>query len=228
MLMPTFSNWYDKSLSLQYSYRFDPQKAESLLEQVGFKKGPRGIMQSRSGKPLTLTVINAAANTDWVASLRVMQAGMRRAGIKLQIANLSSADYNTRLSTGRFELAYGGATNGPDPYYDYRGVLYSGNTAPVGKAAASNYERWRSPQTDRLLQEFAATTSPARQHAAIDGLQRIMLQQVPVIPVSEGVSWFQWSTARFTGWPTQSNPYADPAPYATPDWEVVLTTLRRR
>ena len=42
-----------------------------------------------------------------------------------------------------------------------------------------------------------------------------MLEEVPVMPVMESVSWFQYSTKDFTGWPTADDPYALPAPYAT-------------
>ena len=39
----------------------------------------------------------------------------------------------------------------------------------------------------------------------------VMLKEVPVIPVTESVDWFQYDTGSFTGWVTQSNPYAQPA-----------------
>ena len=45
-----------------------------------------------------------------------------------------------------------------------------------------------------------------------------MLKDVPVIPVTEWVDWFQYNTANFTGWVTQQDPYAQPAPYSDPDW----------
>ena len=52
-----------------------------------------------------------------------------------------------------------------------------------------------------------------------------MLTQVPIIPVLEGIWWYQYDTTQFTGWPTPSNPYASTAPYNYPDWEVVLSTV---
>ena len=52
-----------------------------------------------------------------------------------------------------------------------------------------------------------------------------MLSDVPVIPVTEAVDWFQYNTAAFSGWPTPSNPYAQPAAYNYPDWGQVMKTL---
>ena len=59
-------------------------------------------------------------------------------------------------------------------------------------------------------------------------IQGIMLEQVPVIPVTESVAWYQYNTKVFTGWPTKDNPYAAPAPWNTPDWEQVLLRVHKK
>ena len=155
----------------------------------------------------------------------MLQNQLKQVGIDLHPENLSQTDYQTRLNNGQFDLAYAAPPYGPNPYYDFHAVLFSGNSAPIGQAATSNYERWISPQTDALLNQFAAASDSATQHAIIDKLQGIMLSQVPVIPVTEQVSWDEWSTAKFAGWPTPQNPYANPGPGAVPDWEVVLLNV---
>jgi len=48
---------------------------------------------------------------------------------------------------------------------------------------------------------------------------------VPIIPVIEAVDWYQYDTGTFSGWPTQGNPFTQPAPYAWPDLEQVLLHL---
>ena len=213
VILPSFKSWYDASLANKYSYTYNPTKARALLRQAGVKN-------------LSLSIVNVGGNTDWVSALGVIQSEFKAVGVSLKILNLSQTDYNNRLYQGRFQLGYQNGSNvAPNPYYDMRYVLFSGNTAPIGQSASSNYGRWRDPTTDKLLNEFAATTSVAQQHAILDKLQGIMLDQVPVIPVTEGVAWYQYSTQRFTGWPTPSNPYAVPAPWQWPDWVVVLTRV---
>jgi peptide/nickel transport system substrate-binding protein len=59
----------------------------------------------------------------------------------------------------------------------------------------------------------------------VNQLQQIVLSDVPYIPVTESVAWFQYNTASFTGWPSQSDPYAIPAVYAYPDMGQVLLHL---
>jgi len=63
------------------------------------------------------------------------------------------------------------------------------------------------------------------QHQVVDELQQVILSDVPVIPVTEAVDWYQYDTQHIGGWVTQSNPYAQPAQYAVPDWGVFLLHL---
>jgi peptide/nickel transport system substrate-binding protein len=139
--------------------------------------------------------------------------------------NLNSTTYQTDLYTGKYQLAYGSETGGPTPYYELRQWLYSANSAPIGTAAGSNFERYSNPATDKLINEYAKTADTATQHSIVNQLQKVMLSQVPVIPVTESVDWFQYDTGSFSGWPTPSDPFAQPAAYNYPDWGQVMIHL---
>lgn len=226
IVLPTFGSWYDASASAAYGdYSYDPAKAESILEHAGFVKGSNGIFHSASGTPLSFTIINIGDYSDWVASLSVIQGELQAVGIAVTVENLSSNDYDADLYTGKYQLAYGAEVGGPSPYYEYRQLLYSKNSAPIGQTASSNWERFDSSAADQAIDAYGATTDVATQHQLTDQLQQIMLQDVPVIPTTEQVDWYQYNTGSFGGWPTSTDPYAQPAPFNTPDIEVVLLHL---
>jgi peptide/nickel transport system substrate-binding protein len=48
-----------------------------------------------------------------------------------------------------------------------------------------------------------------------------MMDQVPMIPLWYGAKWFQYRTARATGWPSEQNPYAAPS-----DNLLIITSLK--
>ena len=199
-------------------------KPISILEADGYKKGSNGIF-AKNGKQLSFTIINNAGFSDWVSAVNVIQSELKAVGIQVTPDNLSGSTYSTDVSDGKFQLAYQWDTGGPTPYYELRQLLYSANTAPVGSPAASNYERYSNKATDTLLGDYVATTSSAVQHQVVDQLEQVMLSQVPVIPVTEQVDWYQYDTQHIAGWVTASNPYAQPGQYVTPDWGVVLLHL---
>jgi peptide/nickel transport system substrate-binding protein len=225
IVTPTFASWEDTSAASQYDYTYNPAKAKQILTSAGFTMGSNGIFVSPSGKPLSFTVINIGGYSDWVASMQVIQQDLKAVGIQLTTDNLSQNDFLSRLYNGDYQLAYNNQQGGPSPYYEYRQWLYSANSAPIGKQASSNWERYINPATDALINQYATTTSQAQQQQIVNRLQQVLLKDVPFIPVTEEVAWYQYNTAKFSGWVTQSNPYAVPAAYFYPDMGQVLLHL---
>jgi peptide/nickel transport system substrate-binding protein len=221
---PTFSAWMDTSAAAQYNYGYNPAKAKAILEADGYKLGGDGIF-AKNGQQLSFSVINIGGYSDWVASMSVIQQQLKAVGIAITPDNLAQNDFTSRLYNGQFQLAYYAETGGPTPYYEFRQWLYSANSAPIGKQASSNWERYSNPTTDSLLNSYALTTDSATQHQIVDKLQQVALSDVPYIPITEEVGWFQYNTSSFTGWPSPSNPYAIPAAYAYPDMGQVLLHL---
>jgi peptide/nickel transport system substrate-binding protein len=220
VVLPTFSSWSDSSLT---QTPYSPSKAEQTLTSAGFTKGSDGIYKDKSGNPLAFTIKTISGYSDWDSSLQLITQQLKAVGIKVTVQDENTTSYTTDLQSGHFDLAYGGSggpapSPGPSPYYELRGLLFSGN---IG---STNYERYKSPSTDALFNQYSSA-SPAQQTAIIHQIQKVMVDQVPLIPVTEGVDWYQYDTSHISGWPTQANPYAQPSPYQAPDMGVVLTHL---
>jgi len=157
IVTPTFSSWLDKSLASKVGY--DPKMAVSILQKAGFKKSG-GVFHTPSGKPLSFRIVNIGGYSDWVASVQVIQQELKAVGIKITPENLSSTTYDADVYNGKYQLAYdGNETPGPAPYYELREMLYSKGSAPIGKPAASNWERYSNPAVDKLINQYAATKS---------------------------------------------------------------------
>ena len=226
IVLPTYSSWVNKKLASQVTY--DPAKAISILKKAGFTMSG-GVFHTPQGKPLSFTMINIGGYSDWVASAQIVQQQLKAVGIKVTAQNLSQTTYNADTYAGRFQLSYNGnEVPGPAPYYELREILYSKNSAPIGQNASSNWERYYNPVADRLINQYAATTNARVQHRIVDKLAALMVNDVPVIPVTESVDWYQYNTKDLTGWVTPSNAYARPAAFENPDWAILLLHLRPR
>jgi peptide/nickel transport system substrate-binding protein len=226
IVTPTFSSWLDSSQAAQFgnNYAYNPQKAISILEKAGYTRGSNGIFE-KGGKPLAFSIINNGGFSDWVNAVNVIVSDLKAVGIQATAQDLSATTYQNDLYSGQYQLGYGSETGGPSPYFELRQWLYSANSAPIGTPAGSNFERYSNPATDKLINEYPTTTSTATQQQIVDELQKVMLTDVPVIPVTESVDWFQYDTSKFSGWPTPSDAYAQPAAYNYPDWAQVMLHL---
>ncbi|HLQ54034.1 MAG TPA: ABC transporter substrate-binding protein [Streptosporangiaceae bacterium] len=226
IVTPTFSSWLDTSQAASFgnNYAYNPQKAISILAKAGFKRGSDGIF-AKGGQKLSFTIINNGGFSDWVAAVQTIQQSLKAVGIQVTPQNLAATTYQSDLYAGKYQLGYGSETGGPGPYFELRQWLYGPNSAAIGTAAGSNFERYSNPAVDKLINEYPATTNVATQHSIVNQLQAVMLRQVPVIPITESVDWFQYDTGSFSGWPTPGNPYAQPAAYNYPDWAQVMLRL---
>jgi peptide/nickel transport system substrate-binding protein len=220
VVTPTFSAWVDSAVKQPV---YDPSKAEAILKKAGFKKNSSGIFE-KNGRPLSFTIKTITGYTDWDADLQIIQQELMAVGIKVTVQDEASNTYESALQSGHFQLAYAGSggpgaiSPGPSPYYELRGWLLSAN---IG---STNYERYKNPATDALLNSYAAA-SPAGQKKVIDKIQQLMVNDIPFIPVTEGVDWFQYIDQNVGGWPNASNPYAQPSPYSSPDVGQVAAAL---
>jgi peptide/nickel transport system substrate-binding protein len=228
IVTPTFSSWIDQAQSAQYgnNYAYNPSKAISILQKAGFKRGSNGIFTTPSGQPLSFSILDNGGFSDWVAAVQTIQQSLKAIGIQVTPENLAQTSYQNNLYAGKYQLAYGAETGGPSPYFELRQWLDSHNSAPIGTQAGSNFERYSNPATDALIDSYATTTSATEQHNIVSQLEKVMLADVPVIPITESVDWFQYDTGTFSGWPTPSNQYAQPAAYNYPDWGQVMLHLK--
>jgi peptide/nickel transport system substrate-binding protein len=215
IVLPTFKDYYDKAAADAAGYGTpNVDKAKQLMASAGYS----------TSKPLNLSVITVTGYTDWDASLAVVKQNLKPIGINLTIQDLAQQTYNDKLYKGDFDLGYFGPPGGPTPYYELRQALYSKNSAPIGTDAASNFERYINPTVDALFDKYASADQ-AGQIDIIKQIEAVMLKDVPIIPTTESVNWFQYSTKDIDGWPSADNPYAQAAPYNIPDVEQVLLNI---
>jgi peptide/nickel transport system substrate-binding protein len=225
IVAPTFKSWSSSSAVALAGNGYNPAKAKSVLVADGYKMGSNGFF-AKNGKELSLTVVTNGGYSDWVASMQVLSQQLAKVGIKVTVNGAAASNFTTDVLNGNFQLAYDVETGGPSPFYEMRQWLYSKNSAAIGSPAPSNWERFSSPAVDTLLNQYGSTTSAATQHTIINKLQTIMVQQLPVIPVLEEVDWFQYNSNEYSGFPSASNPYAQPGLYNVPDWGVVVLHLK--
>jgi peptide/nickel transport system substrate-binding protein len=205
------------------NYTQDVSKARSLLTQAGYTPGPGGIMQ-KNGKPLTLNIVDDAGYTDYMTAAQIIASQLKAIGIDVTVSGVSDNAWSNDLASGKFQLSIDYSNNeGIDPYAIYSGWL---NSSLIQNGSASgDFSRWIDSKTQSYINAYLNATSDADRQQAIYGLEGIMVNQLPVIPLFGGPDWTEYSTQQVTGWPTPSDPYQPGAPFA-PNNEVVVLHLK--
>lgn len=233
VIIPTLNSWISPQYQSQ-AFENGQDKVDSYLTQAGFKKGSDGFYRDASGKLFTMSVNVPGAWSDWAQDVQNIVNDLVKVGIKAS-TNFQSGytPYYDALSGGKYDAAVSWTNAGPTPYFAYQALLSSANSAAPGKATVgTNFERWDattsngfSAQTDKLLAQYEETSDPAAQKQAMQGIEDIMVSQLPVLPLTVNVYWDEYTTTNWTGWPTADNPYDSGAPYNMPDAANVILHL---
>lgn len=223
IVTPTFKSWVSPSAAAGLSTTANTAKAAAILAADGYKL-VNGVYTKGSTK-LAFTLTTNGGYSDWIASMQVVSQELTKFGIKITLQTPAQATFYSNLYSGKYQLAYNAEAGGPTPFYELRQLLFSKNSAPIGTAAASNWERYSSASTDALLNQYGTTTSTATQQSIVAKLEGVMVNQAPVIPVLEEVDWFQFNPTHINNFPSSTNPYAQPGLYNQPDWGYVLDKL---
>jgi peptide/nickel transport system substrate-binding protein len=200
-------------------------KAKTLLAQAGFTKGPGGILQ-KGGKPLALTIVDDSGFTDYMTAAQIISQELKAVGIQVSVSGVSNNAWTADLADGKFQLSIDYSNNeGLDPFPIFQGWLDS--ALVQNGSAVGDFGRWNDPQTQTLISDYLGASSNAERQQALYGLQGIMVNDMPVIPLYGGPDWTEYSSQYVTGWPTPSNPYEPGAPFS-PNNEVVVLHLKPR
>jgi peptide/nickel transport system substrate-binding protein len=82
-----------------------------------------------------------------------------------------------------------------------------------GKKALRNWSRYRNAEAPPLLKQYAVSApGSAGEKQSLAGLEKLMVEEVPVIPLffTSGIGFFRTNTV--SGFPSQNDPYAVPVP----------------
>jgi peptide/nickel transport system substrate-binding protein len=228
-LSDAYPAWKDAALAGAGDWvRRDVAAANRILDSLGFRRDGGGVRVGPAG-PMRYDALVVAGWSDWVATLQIVSRNLAEIGVEVTVKPHDYTAWYERMTRGRFDMGMGWAREGPTPYFYYRGQMSSETAKPVGEVAFENWQRFASPEADRVLRQFEATTDLAEQGKLARELQRTFVETAPSLPLFPGPSWGEFNTKRFTGFPDQAHAYAKLAPSQDdPEPLLVLTEIRPR
>jgi peptide/nickel transport system substrate-binding protein len=197
--------------------KLDLAKANALLDEAGCKRGEGGVRIAPDKTPLRFEVNVVTGWSDWVRAAQIIAQNLKQVGIDATLKTYDFSPYFEKLQKGEFDLSMGWTSEEPTPYHFYRGLMGSETLRPIGEVAAYNWNRFGSKEADALLRAFESTNDLAEQKKLAGQLQVLFVQNAPAIPLFPGPSWGEYSTRRFTNFPSQENPYAKLTPNSSPE-----------
>jgi peptide/nickel transport system substrate-binding protein len=200
----------------------DVAGAKKLLTDAGYRYSGNTLLD-HSGKPVTLALTDPAGWSDYMADLQIIQDNLSSIGIGATINRADQNAWNTAVDTGDFQATVHWTNAGATPYDLYQTVMDGSLYKPIGTGGTEgDWGRFTDDAATNALSQYANATDPATRTTALNTVEQIMAQQVPMIPLFAVTDGAEYSTAHWVGWPDAQNPYAGLQPNKSGAIDVVL------
>jgi peptide/nickel transport system substrate-binding protein len=225
-----FPDWVsDKSVQAlaKSMAKYDPAAAKKTLTDAGFTYKGNNLYDPK-GNPVNLDIHVISGWSDWVASNQIITKNLQAIGINSNVKlEASWGDwfpnaFSTKAPTLLWQVGSRGS-----PYGYFYANLSQNAFIPSGQDASptGNWEHFSDAKATSVLNQWKNTLDVKKQKAAATQLEKIFLQQLPIIPVMIGARWSTYSTKYFHCFPTKQNFYADPIFTTNPDSILLFTTI---
>ncbi len=180
--MPTLS-WAYAPDQINTKYPYDPRRAEQLLEEAGWRRGPDGV-RAKDGQRLAFTLWTNAGNNVRQQYVTVLQQQWRAIGVD---ASPKTEEWNAFLArigdTHDFEIALVGFAWGVDP--DQTTMW-----ATESYTGGFNYNKYSNPRVDQLLAQALSELNQERRRQLYIEMQNVLMDEVPnlIIDFPQGLA----------------------------------------
>ncbi|MGH2405234.1 MAG: ABC transporter substrate-binding protein, partial [bacterium] len=155
-------------------FPFNAQRAEQILEEGGWRRGPDGI-RVKGGVRAELVYIGFPS-IETTRTMEWLGANLRRIGVELRIRELETGAIHRARQAGEHNLAHLTFIF-LDPGF-LRTLFHSENSG-----GGWNFVHHRDAALDRLLEQGETEIDEAKRKQAYEAAQKRMAEQVYVLPV---------------------------------------------
>lgn len=218
-IFPTVARLYmtPKQLHSLNPYTFNPAKAASLLDGLGFKR-TNGRWVTPKGKPFNLSIGAPTCCSIIEEDMTHIASQLSGFGIKTSVDELDTATWATYEHEGRFALDWGWDSGGLlDPLQEAAYVLgptfnFSSSGSYKGEdgigfgpmASVPGLGKINVPST--LVKEETTTPQGPQWNALTYDWARLINRELPFLSLAYKHIQYAYSTARYGDWPSKKNP----------------------
>jgi peptide/nickel transport system substrate-binding protein len=203
--------YLDQDVVDEYGFWYDPDRAKAMLDEAGYVDvDGDGWRDQLDGSPIKLEIIVPSGWTDWMEAIRSISNDAQAAGINLIPAFPDAALYDNNRFNRNFDMLIGNqqSTASSSPFDYWNGVI--SDNIYGASVTTGNWGCYDNPQVFRWIDEFNMTNDEAEKAALASNIQRVLLIDMPVIPLWHNGLWAQYTTTNWTNWPSEDNPYGVP------------------
>lgn len=177
--------YYHPKIRDMYPFKPDFERANKLLDEAGYKRGPDGMRFS-------VEVMNRRGDTEREDATMFMKQTWAKIGIDLKIRPTEVATLNEKIGWGKamikrdYELVTWSLTTGPEPDVGIYSRYHTTGTR--------NFVSYSNPRVDELLELGKREANYEKRRQYYYEIQEIMMKDLPQLPIWEDHDTHVYST----------------------------------
>jgi len=203
-LLPTWSKWIDQAQAKRLGFTYSTARAKQLLAQAGYRDtNGDGFVENKDGSRIDLRIIVPNGWSDWMTAIQMIADSAKDAGIRITPAYPDFNGLVDERNSGKFDLVINNEKqigNTAFTYYDYLFHL------PIAeKQTFANFSRFTQagakPWALTLKLNKTKSTEVAKAKKIHSQIQKVILEDLPAIPLWYNGMWSQYNTSVWTSFP---------------------------
>jgi peptide/nickel transport system substrate-binding protein len=157
-------------------YAYDPRRAQQLMEEAGFKKGPDGFFLGQDGQPIRFSIASSAGERQ-ETEVAVYVDGLKRAGFDVSqrvVPVQQIQDPQMRALLPGIQVR-----GGADELVSYTSEQIPG---PTNRWYGDNRGGWSNAEYDRLHAAYTSTLERSERIGQIARMEQLLNEDAAVIP----------------------------------------------
>jgi peptide/nickel transport system substrate-binding protein len=172
---------FDRAQAVVTRYPYDPTRAQALMTEAGWNRGPDGVLVNSQGERL---VIDGRTGTQEF-QVQLQSAVIdywKRIGVEVQINNLTARQESSEEYRGRFSGAKWAWQSFAVELYRR---FYGNDNIPTAEKrwVGNNEARWDDSQKESILIEMDQTFDNRRRDDLVVEFNRLYSEQLPHLPL---------------------------------------------
>jgi peptide/nickel transport system substrate-binding protein len=185
-----FLNNPERFVSKNTKWEFNVDKANQLLEEAGWKRGPDGV-RAKDGKRFRL-VFQTSINAPRQKTQAIVKQACQKAGIDIELKSVTPSVYfssdvanpdTARKFYSDIQMYTIGSPSVPDPERFMQQFVSWEIASKDNKWQGSNPTRWRNEEYDKIFSAAQGELDPVKRAALFIKMNDMVVDDVAVIPV---------------------------------------------
>lgn len=201
----------------------DVNAAKSLLKEAGYTWDGSGKLLDPKGAKVTFELVNPAGWNDYLTALDLIKTAAAQLGADATV-NAANQDawFNDIIPNGNFQATLHWTDGGATPWNMYADMMDGASYVPLGKTATWDFGRYKNDEVTKALADFRGASDDATRKSSLAVVQKHFVEDAPALVIWARPSVAQYSTASYTGFPTDDDPYANPQPTGPQAAQIVM------